>query len=78
MHTEKLRVHDIGARLQHTLRKSLKHLAQESGVSKSSARMTNSCWSHPVKVDVWCAVSAGSNVVPVFLTKQLIAKNTYM
>jgi hypothetical protein len=28
---------DIGARLEHTPRKSLKHLAQ-SGVSKSSAR----------------------------------------
>jgi transposase len=29
---------DIGARLKHTPRKSLKHLAQETGVSKSSAR----------------------------------------
>jgi hypothetical protein len=29
---------DIGARLEHTLRKSLKRLAQESGVSKFSAR----------------------------------------
>jgi transposase len=29
---------DIGARLEHTTRKSLKCLAQETGVSKSSAR----------------------------------------
>jgi transposase len=29
---------DIGARLEHTPTKSLKHLAQETGVSKSSAR----------------------------------------
>jgi hypothetical protein len=36
MLTEKL--HDIGARPEHTPRKSLKRLAQESGVSKSSAR----------------------------------------
>jgi hypothetical protein len=33
---EKLK--DLGARLEHTPRKSLKHLAQETGVSKSSAR----------------------------------------
>jgi DNA-binding IclR family transcriptional regulator len=36
MLTEKL--HDIEARLEHTPRKSLKRLAQETGVSKSSAR----------------------------------------
>jgi hypothetical protein len=30
---------DIGARLEHTARKSLKRLAQENGVSKSSARV---------------------------------------
>jgi hypothetical protein len=29
---------DIGARFEHTHKKSLKHLAQETGVSKSSAR----------------------------------------
>jgi DNA-binding MurR/RpiR family transcriptional regulator len=29
---------DIGDRYEHTPRKSLKHLAQETGVSKSSAR----------------------------------------
>jgi hypothetical protein len=34
--TEKL--DDIGARLEHTPRKSLKRLAQETGVSKSNAR----------------------------------------
>jgi hypothetical protein len=32
------KLNDIGARLEHTPRKSLKHLAQEAGVSKSSAR----------------------------------------
>jgi hypothetical protein len=31
---------DVGARLEHTPRKSLKHLAQETGVSKCSARRT--------------------------------------
>jgi hypothetical protein len=30
---------DVGARLENTPRKSLKHLAQMTGVSKSSARM---------------------------------------
>jgi transposase len=30
---------EIGARLEHTPRKSLKHLAQETGVSKCSARI---------------------------------------
>jgi hypothetical protein len=29
---------DIGARLEHTPRKSLKHLAEETGVSKSSGK----------------------------------------
>jgi hypothetical protein len=32
------RLDDIGARLEHTLRKLLKRLAQETGLSKSSAR----------------------------------------
>jgi hypothetical protein len=36
VHIEKL--DDIGVRLEHTHRKSLKHLAQETGVSKYSAR----------------------------------------
>jgi hypothetical protein len=30
---------DIGARLEHTPRKSLKHLAQDTRMSKSNARM---------------------------------------
>jgi hypothetical protein len=33
------KLHDTGARLQHTPRKSLKRLAQGTGVSESSARM---------------------------------------
>jgi hypothetical protein len=38
MVTEEMLV-DIGATLEHTHRKSLKYLAQETGVSKFSARM---------------------------------------
>jgi hypothetical protein len=76
--TEKLRVHDIGARLQHTPRKALKHIAQETGVSKSSARTATQLLKPSSYVGVLCAVSARRNVVPAFLTKQLIAKNIYM
>jgi hypothetical protein len=32
------KLHDIGARLEHTPRKSFKHIAKETGMSKSSAR----------------------------------------
>jgi hypothetical protein len=42
--TEKL--DDIGARLEHTPRKSLKCLAQETGVPKSSARMATQLLKH--------------------------------
>jgi hypothetical protein len=65
---------DIGTRLEHIPRKSLKHLAQETGVQVRQHK----CWSHPVKVGVWCAVSARRIVVHVFLTKQLILKDIYM
>jgi hypothetical protein len=59
--TEKL--HDIGARLEHTPRKSLECLSLVQG-------WQHNCWSHPAKVGVWCAVSAWRIVVPVyFLTK---------
>jgi transposase len=34
---------DIGARLERTPRKSLKRLAQETGVSKSCARVEHNC-----------------------------------
>jgi hypothetical protein len=34
----KKKLDDVGARLEHTPRKSLEHLAEETGVSKSSAR----------------------------------------
>jgi hypothetical protein len=34
------KLYDIGARLEHTPRKSLKHLTEWTGVSKSSARRT--------------------------------------
>jgi hypothetical protein len=41
---------DVGVRLQHTPRKSLKRLAQETGVSKSGARGEHNCWNlDPVK-----------------------------
>jgi hypothetical protein len=33
------KLNDIGGRLEHAPRKSLKHLARETGVSKSNARM---------------------------------------
>jgi hypothetical protein len=62
--TEKL--DDIAARLEHTARKSLKCLAQETGVSKSSAKWQHNCWSHPMKVGVLCAVSRRRTVVRVF------------
>jgi hypothetical protein len=48
--TEKL--NDVGARREHTPRKSLKHLAQETGVSKSSARSTQLLMLRPYKTTV--------------------------
>jgi hypothetical protein len=65
---------DIGARLEHIPRKLLKRLAQEIGVSKSSARMATQFWSHPVKVGAWCAVSARRIVVCVFLNKTIYCR----
>jgi hypothetical protein len=55
--TEKL--YDIGARLEHTPRKSLKRLAQGKSLV---LEWQHNCWSHPVKSSVWCAVSARRNV----------------
>jgi hypothetical protein len=136
---------DIGARLEHTPRKSLKRLVQEIGVSKSSARtrllkrrpykttviakpcsraiqlpgfifkfvstvcrrrwdrsaidilfwwsvvsQNNRYWSsqnprvthevllHPVKVGVWCAVSAKRIVRPVFFFNETINCETHV
>jgi transposase len=45
---------DIGARLEHTPRKSLKRLAQETGVSKSSARMATQL--QKSSSESWCLV----------------------
>jgi hypothetical protein len=45
---------DIGARLEHTPRKSLKRLAQEVGVSKSSARTATQLLKPPS--ESWCLV----------------------
>jgi hypothetical protein len=52
----------IRARLEHSPRKSLTLLAQETGVSKSRARTA----AQFLKVGAWCAVSARRTVVPVF------------
>jgi hypothetical protein len=72
------RLGDMGDRLEHTPRKSLKHLAQETGVSKSSARMTTQLLKPSSEVGVWCALSARRIVVRVPLMKQLIAKHIYV
>jgi response regulator of citrate/malate metabolism len=49
----KEKLDDIGARLEHTPRKSLKHLAQDTGVSKSSARRARELlWLRPYKTTV--------------------------
>jgi hypothetical protein len=45
---------DIGARLEHTPRKSLKRVAQETGVSKSSARMATQLLKP--SSESWCLV----------------------
>jgi hypothetical protein len=56
---------DIGARLEHTPRNHwniwLKRLECQSLVQEQQ----HNCWSHPVKVGVWCAVSVRRIVVPV-------------
>jgi phosphoribosylaminoimidazole carboxylase (NCAIR synthetase) len=74
--TEKL--DGIGARLEHTPRKSLKHLAQEIGVSKPSATMAIQLRKLSTKVGAWCAVSARRIVVRVFFMKRLIVKDIYI
>jgi hypothetical protein len=45
--------------------------------SSHNPHLTHEVLLHPVKVDVWCAVSARRIVGPVFLSKQLIAKDMY-
>jgi hypothetical protein len=65
---------DIGARLEHTLGKSLKHLAQETGVSKSSAR-TAAQLLKPSS-EIWCLVCCKCKkdcCACHFFTKQLTA-----
>jgi hypothetical protein len=46
--------------------------------SSQNPHPTHKVLLHPVKVGVWCAVSARKIAVPVFLTKQLIAKYIYV
>jgi hypothetical protein len=57
---------DIGARLEYTPRKSLKHLA-----------LTHVVMLHPMKVGVWCPVCARRIVRPVFFNEKLIMKDMY-
>jgi hypothetical protein len=47
-------------------------------LDSQNAHITHEVPLHPVKVGVWCAVSARGIVVPVFLMKQLIAKDIYV
>jgi hypothetical protein len=69
---------DTEARLEHTPIKSLKRLAQETGVSKSSAR-TESQLLKPSS-ESWRLVccKCKKDCCTCFLTKQLIAKDIYM
>jgi hypothetical protein len=57
---------DIGARPQHTARKSLKRLAQETKVSTSSARTVTQMLTPSSESWCLCAVSARRIVVCVF------------
>jgi hypothetical protein len=69
----------IGARLEHKPRKSLKRLAQETGVSKSSERMATQLLKP--SSESWCLVCCKCKTdccTCVFLTKQLIEKHVYM
>jgi hypothetical protein len=46
--------------------------------SSQNLHLTHEVLLHSVKVGVWFALIAGRIVGPVFLTKQLIAKDMYM
>jgi hypothetical protein len=46
--------------------------------SSQNQDLTHEVLLHPVKVGVWCAVSARSIVGLVFLMKQLISKDIYV
>jgi hypothetical protein len=72
------KLHDIGARLEHTHRKSLKRLAQETGVSKASARTATQLLKPSSESWSLVCCSVRRIVASVFLTKQLIAKNIYV
>jgi hypothetical protein len=64
---------DLNIHIENHRNVSLKRLECQSLVQERQ----HNCGSHPVKVDVWCAVSIRRIVLPVPLTKQLIAKNIY-
>jgi hypothetical protein len=74
--TEKL--DDIGARLEHTPRKSWKRLAQETEVSMSSTRTATQLLKSSSKS--WCLVccKCKTAVAVFFLAKQLISKDIYV
>jgi hypothetical protein len=65
-----VKLDDIGASLEHTPGKSLKRLAQETGVSKPSARMATQMLK-PSR-DSWYLLYV------CFLTKQLLAEDIYV
>jgi hypothetical protein len=68
----KERLGDLGAILEHTPRKSLKCLAQETGVSKCSARMATQLLK--TSSESWCLVCCKCKrriVVPVFFNKTI-------
>jgi hypothetical protein len=57
---------NVGAIFEHVHRKLLKRLAQENGVSKSSARTATQLLKPSSQSWCWCAVNARRSVVPVF------------
>jgi hypothetical protein len=69
------KLNDIGARLEHTHRKSLKRVVQETGVSTSSARTATQLLKP--SSESWCLVYCQCKkdcYTSVVLTKQLICK----
>jgi hypothetical protein len=69
---------DRGARLEHTPGKSLKNVAQETGVPKSSARTAKQLLKP--SSESWCLLcfKCKKDCCTCFSTKQLIANNIYV
>jgi hypothetical protein len=73
------KLHDIGATLEHTPSISLKRLAQETGVVKSSARTAKQLLE--LSSGSWCLVGCKwtkDYYTCVFLTEPLTAKDIYV